>query len=252
VRAEDLAWRVERACFEAWPDLDRRRCGDWIVRAGAGVSRRNNSANPLRPDPKGLEAAIAAAEQAYGDWGLPPTFRIPSFLDPAIDARLEQLGYRLEGETLTLHGPCKGMARQADPEVEMQEAPGDDWLQARALLSGYTPEQMETVRRVLARLDLPAAFATLRRDGRILSLAYGAASDGLFCVEAVVTAHEARRRGLGRRMLMALLASPVARDCEGVCLQVQADNWPALPLYRSLGIDRELYRYHYRRKPPPV
>ena len=31
-----------------------------------------------------------------------------------------------------------------------------------------------------------------------------------------------------------------------LCLQVVADNTPAVALYESMGFDREVYRYHYR------
>ena len=47
----------------------------------------------------------------------------------------------------------------------------------------------------------------------------------------------------------------VERDLLGsgataACLQVEAGNTPARALYQSLAL-AELYRYHYRREPPP-
>ncbi|WP_246757367.1 hypothetical protein [Methylobacterium sp. OT2] len=50
-----------------------------------------------------------------------------------------------------------------------------------------------------------------------------------------------------------------ARCCVGAagegaraaCLQVVAANTPARALYRALGFERELYRYHYRVGPEP-
>ena len=51
-------------------------------------------------------------------------------------------------------------------------------------------------------------------------------------------------------MLFALAAWGRDRGATGVCLQVAADNAPAIPLYRSMGLASELYRYHYRRASP--
>ena len=46
----ELAWRAEQALNNAWPSLDDVRAGDWSARFGAGLTRRNNSANPRRAD----------------------------------------------------------------------------------------------------------------------------------------------------------------------------------------------------------
>ena len=47
----------------------------------------------------------------------------------------------------------------------------------------------------------------------------------------------------------ALVAWSATAGADRVCLQVEEDNAPARPLYASLGIGREIYRYHYRRQP---
>jgi ribosomal protein S18 acetylase RimI-like enzyme len=35
----------------------------------------------------------------------------------------------------------------------------------------------------------------------------------------------------------------------GACLEVEAHNAPARALYDAVGLNKELYRYHYRRQP---
>ncbi len=245
-----LAWRIEQTCFYAWPALNDRPVGDWVARSGRGLYRRTNSANPLRPRPRRIDASIAACEALYRRWEMPTIFRIPSIIDPAMDGRLDRLDYRLEGETLTLFGIREDLVDAPDPDVEILAAPSDEWLTAKAALSGFSPEHGAVYRDVIAGLTLSAAFAALRVDGQIAALAFAARRDGLICIEGVVTDERQRGRGLARRMLSALLASKLAADCEGACLQVQADNSAAVRLYRRLGLTNELYRYHYRREPP--
>jgi ribosomal protein S18 acetylase RimI-like enzyme len=169
-------------------------------------------------------------------------------VDPALASRLDRLGYGSEGETLTLFGVREELDIGTDPRVEIASTPGDDWLAAKAELTGLSAAQTVTLRETLSRLALPAAFACLRVDGRVASLAYIARRQGLLVVESVVTAAPLRGQGLARRMLSTLLASELAAGCTAACLQVQADNTPAIALYRGLGLTTELYRYHYRRE----
>jgi ribosomal protein S18 acetylase RimI-like enzyme len=107
-----------------------------------------------------------------------------------------------------------------------------------------------TYRQILKNLSIPAVFTAVRRDdGRLGALAYGAVHDGIVCVNSVVTNPDFRRQGLARRVIAAVLGWAQERcGATGACLAVVADNAPARALYRDLGFDRDVYRYHYRRR----
>ena len=68
------SWRVEETCFNAFPSLQQVLFGTWLMRFSAGLSRRANSVNPLRPECAGIAAAIAAGEALYRAQGLPTIF----------------------------------------------------------------------------------------------------------------------------------------------------------------------------------
>ncbi len=245
----DLAWRAERALFNAWPSLEETRVGDWTARFGGGLTRRNNSANPLRSSARLDRSDILACEAAFDRWGLRRTFRLPSFLPPEVDQTLEGAGYAREGETVTLFAATDGLHVGMDPRVRIEPSPTAAWLSAKAELSALKPHEAATLRDVVARLAVPAGFVGLHEDGVLASLAYGAIDDGLLCIEGVVTDPAKRGRGLGRAMVAGLIAWSLDNGAKGICLQVQADNAAALALYAAIGLETELYRYHYRRAP---
>lgn len=242
------AWSAERALQMAWPAVEEQPRGDWLARLAPGVSRRANSANPMCAAPRNVEADIAACEALYRARGLPALFRLPSIVEPAADARLNQLGYTIEGETLTLRGEL-APAGPRDPDIAIAARPEAPWLAAMAELQGQTQEQAAVYRRVVESIAVPAGFASLREDGQWAALAFGAVHEGWLCCESVVAHPRRRGRGHARRLLTALLAWGAENGARGVCLQVAADNAPALALYRGLGLASELYRYHYRREP---
>ena len=244
-----LAWRVEQACFNAWPALREVLVEDWIARLAPGVSRRANSANPLSAAACADDELISKCEAVYAGWAAPAIFRVPTLVDQAIDRRLEQRGYAREAETSTLYGDFDGVSHERHADVKLAQRPSSAWLAAKAQMNGFETNQARTYRQVIARLALPGAFAAIRHEGAFASLAFGAIHDGLFCLESVVTAQSLRGRGFSRRTLSALLGWAEARGARGACLQVQSDNAPAVALYRSLGLTTELYRYHYRRTP---
>jgi GNAT superfamily N-acetyltransferase len=246
---EALAWRVEAVCFNAFPSLKQVILDGWLLRFNKGVSRRANSANPLHSDCAGPGAVIEQIEALYRGQSQPTIFRVPSFL-AAIDGPLTARGYYgSEGETCVLYGAMDGVAASADPAVELSPQPDAEWLTAIARLQGHTDAHHRVYRQIVRAIALPAAFAGLRIDGHLAALAYGTVGDGLLCYESVVTDPGRRRQGLAWRVIASLAAWGREQGARAACLQVEATNAPARPLYDRFGLKTELYRYHYRRQP---
>lgn len=242
-----LEWRAEEACHRAWPALGEVQIGDWMLRTAPGISRRSNSLNPLNGDAADVDATLAAARPLFARAGLPVLFRIPTLLSPAVDARLDALGFTAEGETTTLYRDLAGADAVESADIECLPHADDAWFRAMHDLQGHAASQADAYRRVVNAITAPAAFLRLTGEGKTAALAFGAVHGGLLCCESVITDPDFRGRGYARRMMQALFAWSMAQDAEGVCLQVVSDNKPGLALYRALGMTRELYRYHYRR-----
>ncbi len=247
-----LSWRIEEACWNAFPSLKQVLLGGWLLRFGEGLSRRANSVNPLRAECEDVAAAIAAAGAPDPGQGLPAIFRVPSIAELALDRELAMRGYASEGESCVLYGAIDAIklgAAAADPAVRLLPSPEAEWLTAMAALQGHTKAQSATYRRIVGAIALPARFALLAVDSAPAALAYGAIHDGLLCYESVITDPRHRRQGLARRAIASLASWARDSGATGASLQVEAGNAPARALYAGFGLN-ELYRYHYRRAPP--
>ena len=250
MRAAGLAWRVEETCRNAWPALRQVWFDGWALHFSGGLTRRANSANPLGVDCPEPDAVIAGCEALYGHHRQPTIFRLPSLIEPAIDARLAALGYRSEGLSLVLCGDIGDLSARRDPAVSLLARPGSEWLKAMAGLQGRTVTEADLYRRIVESVAVPAAFAALVDDGGLAALGYAAHHDGLICYQSLATDPARRRRGYARRIIASLAGWAADRGATGACLEVEAGNAPARALYAALGFE-ELYRYHYRRQPPP-
>ena len=97
---DDLNWRVETACREAWP-----AAVDVAVMAAAAPLRRAHT-----PDQFGQSASrkarqpgliIDRAEAFYAEHGQSPLFRVPTIAGE-VDGVLDARGYSTEAETITI------------------------------------------------------------------------------------------------------------------------------------------------------
>jgi [ribosomal protein S18]-alanine N-acetyltransferase len=89
-----------------------------------------------------------------------------------------------------------------------------------------------------SQLESPnTCYLIAEEDGEIVGYAGLLSPDGAETgeVHTVTVAEGFRRRGIGRRMLVALLEEAAARGATEVFLEVRVDNPAAQDLYRSLG-----------------
>ena len=249
--AAGLEWRVEETCLNAWPALRQVLLGGWVLRFSEGLTRRSNSANPLKGPRETGNGLIAACEALYQRRQLPAIFRLPSIIDPDLDERLDALGYGREGESCVRYGDLGAVEAASDPEVQLLPRPSREWFAAMAALQHHTGDQRRTYRRIVGAIAIPAAFAAFAVEGEFVALAYGAIHDRLLCYESVITNPRRQRRGYARRLIASLAAWAKDQGAEGACLEVEAHNTAALALYDVVGLKTELYRYHYRREPRP-
>ena len=244
-----LIWKAEQACLNAWPALHNVLLGDWVVRFSEGLTRRSNSANPLRPEARASGATIQQFENLFRAQRLPLIIRVPSMLDPAVDRNLDKIGFAAEGESCVLYADLNSIAARNDDSVEIADGVDDEWLEAMNAMQKRTPEQAEIFDQIVLSIALPAGFATLFDGEEIIAQAYGVIHDDLLCCESVITDEQHRGQGVAHRLMSAMFAWAATQGAKGVCLQVEMNNAPGLKLYRDLGLTTELSRYHYRRQP---
>jgi ribosomal protein S18 acetylase RimI-like enzyme len=216
VRTGDIR-NLEHAAALAWPGIEQRRLGGWLLRFGHGSTRRANSAVPLDvPTGDDLSAII----DWYAAHAVAPLVAAPDRL-----FRIPQ-GVPIDAETLVMTGDVTTTQRRS--AVAIATRPDGEWLR-------------------LYRRDVPVDVLTAVLDGEVaFAMSAGAAvgrgavtesPDGTRWVglSAVHVIETARRRGLARELCEALLAWGAERGATRAYVQVLTDNTAATRLYESMG-----------------
>lgn len=246
--AHPRSWHAEWGCLNAWPALASVVHDGWVLRFANGLTRRANSANPLHDGARLSGGTLQYFENLFRAVDLPLIIRVPTLLDASVDAALARYGFTAEGESIVLYGELAELPNEWEASVDVLSAPDATWRDAITQLQGRTEAQRATYEDIIFSIVLPAGFASLKVEDEVVALAYGAIDGDLLCCESVVTAERHRGRGYGRRLMAGLFGWARRHHATAVCLQVEAHNTAGLALYRGLGLDTELHRYHYRRQ----
>ncbi len=243
---DDLSWRVEEACQNAWPSPRQIIFDGWLLRASGGSTRRTNSVSPLKPGTGDPTEIMTLAEQTYAALGQAAIFRVPT-IAPNMEGPLDRRGYVAEGETHMLYAELCGSALRPCGTVKLASEPDEFWYKARTAITGASHQTARFFKAMVESIVLPKAFCACHAEDDIVAIAYGAIDRDLLVIQSVATHPKRRRQGYGSRTVTGLMQWALSRNVRRSCLQVETENTPARTFYRSLGYDTELYRYHYRR-----
>ena len=241
--------RFEAAGFRAWPASTVTYEGSWLRRLSPGhPTRRPNCVVPLDPgDIRDLEGRVRLAEAAFGDAGVPLVIKETPLCPRPLVEWLAAEGWVSESEcsvqTLTLD--------EALPPAGIDLIPTHDisvFLDACTKVEGNGRTPRDAMERLFASIQPetgmfilgdahahPKAVTLCVRDGDLAGL------------QQVAVSQAERRQGLGFEITAAALRWARMRGAHTAWLQVEAQNAPAMALYRKFGFT-EIYRYRYWRK----
>lgn len=223
---------------EAWPAYEQQTYDGWILRYAGGVTKRANSVLALGR-PADLGGAIEAAEAFYAEKGQRSVFSVGMGAMPGLDDELSARGYETVDPTVVMVG---GGVPQAVHRVRVEERPWPGWLETWWAVDGRYAEGVEVAERICR--GVPALYAAVEEDGQAVAVGRGVPQGETIGIYCMATLPQARRRGLARSVLRALVRRSGARSAY---LVTTAPNEAAQALYRSEGFEARA-RYHYRVK----
>lgn len=235
--ARSLDRRLGELVAEAWPAPFAQDIGGWRLRHADGVTKRANSVLPM-DDPGDVDLAIGRAERFYTALGLPTVFLMDAQTRPeGLDGVLEGRGYEQVEPTIAMTADLSGPYGREG--VDVLDAPSREWLDRWWSVDGGHDHRPPMAEKILTGVSAGYACA----DG--LAVGRGVPQGEWLGVYAMAVAPDARRRGLGRRVLRALLGWGRERGCERAYLVVVERNAAARALYESEGFV-PAGAYHYR------
>ncbi len=237
---------LERVAARGWPSIETVAAHGWLLRADHGFSARANSVLALHsPDPN-LASALATSRAWYADRRLPLLIALPLPARRALDQALARAGWTIANDISMMISRTADQISTSVPGVEIATAPDPAWL------AGYhhPAPSAEVVRALLTRPEL-VAFASVRRDGRVVAIARGVVDEGWLGLSAIEVAPAHRRQGLAGALIGSLSAWATSLGATRTYLQVERANAGAIALYRRLGF-WEHHTYVYRSDPEPV
>ncbi|NLV77899.1 MAG: GNAT family N-acetyltransferase [Rhodococcus sp.] len=235
---------LEHAAAAAWPGIDCAWIDGWFVRAGAGYTRRANSAAPLGERGKVGDVTDPSTHHRLREWfadrALPLTLQIPERLGRVPD------GWETSGATLVMAADLENvpLPPASDPVV-VDAAPSAEWLTLHP--GGDQPIVAAVLRAVLGgtvgfgRIGAPGATPLAIARAAVTDAPDGRRWVGL---SAVRVGDEHRRRGVGTLLCGSLLRWGRDLGATHTYVQVEEDNLAARGLYRELGfVDHHRCRY---------
>ncbi|MDK8767481.1 GNAT family N-acetyltransferase [Corynebacterium freneyi] len=257
VRNSDIR-AVETATAKAFPGIEHRWAGQWLLRAGDGITERSNSALPIGPAAGTSPVPLDDIREFYARHGLPVRIAVPDRICRPAEQLVSGEGWEIGPEIIVMTRSADDLPEPVTPEslpgirAEVLDQPDEQWLalyhfrgralprRALQLLRDDIDGRMSFGRLVLDDGDGDARTVAITR-GTLTESGDGRRWLGFSAVEV---APDLRRRGLGTLMGLHMMHWGAANGADECYLQVVSGNEAGIALYRSLGFG-EHHRHRY-------
>ena len=243
---QTAARRLEELSLNASGAFQSLLYDGWLLGYRRGPTKRLRCVNPFYPSTLPLQEKVDHCTRFYADAGLPVIFRLLPFSEPAnLDAWLERAGWEAFERTLVQRASIEALQLPSAPTADVTIMPVPEWQEPVARLLDVSPALLVQYVEQARAYPLPQAGAILRRDGEVVACGLVKLEGDHAGLFALHTATQHRGQGLGRAIVVALLAEAVRQHARFAYLQVTASNVAALALYRHFGFITA-YEYWYR------
>ncbi len=205
VPPEIAAEAMQAVAERGWPAAETASLGEWVLRASGGVTGRANSVRLAGRPGIPFADALAAVEAWFADRALPPLLQVP--VPSAYDDDLAALGWVVTRSTVLLSAPTadvlsRAAARQSvDLAITASAVPGREWL--AFVEPDLEPDALAAI--LVRPREVVFVEARDASTGTLLGAARASAASspvGRWAgITSVVTAPEARRRGVATTVL---------------------------------------------------
>lgn len=261
VRNSDIR-AVETATAKAFPGIEHAWAGQWLLRAGDGITERSNSALPIGPGAGTSPVPLDEIRAFYARHDLPVRIAVPDRICRPAEQLVAGEGWEVGPEIIVMTRSAADLPAATAPEslpgirAEVLDQPDEEWLalyhfrgkalprRALKLLRDDIDGRMSFGRLVLDEND--GAGGTTPRTVAITRGTLTESGDGRRWLgfSAVEVAPDLRRRGLGSLMGLHMMHWGAANGADECYLQVVSGNEAGVALYRGLGFS-EHHRHRY-------
>ncbi|GAA1471598.1 GNAT family N-acetyltransferase [Corynebacterium felinum] len=246
IRNSDIR-AIELAYAKAFPGIEHRwsDCGQWLLRAGDGITERSNSAAPLGPSAPFVEVPVAEIQQFYASHHLPPLILLPERIGKAALRHVRDLGPEIivmTRDLATLPTVDEFTPQDMAVEFRVDDTPDEQWLSLYHFRGATLPARALQLLRT--EIDGTMGFGRLTIDGTTVAITRGTITDDYLGYSAVEVAPAYRRRGLGTLLGAHMLRWGAHQGAHTAYLQVISTNTAGIGLYEKLGFT-EHHRHRY-------
>lgn len=232
--------RLRRVLQATWPAAETVVVGPFALRRSPGGGRRVTAAT-VEPGAEGLAEALPRAVAQMAAWQQSPIFQVVPET-PGLDALLETEGYVIRDATILYVAEVAALAAIEAPRHSVYAHWPPLAIQAEIWAEGgIGPDRMA----VMERVPTPRLSMMAREKDWPVGTGFVAIHDEVAMVHAIEVRPEARRKGVGGRLMARAAQWAQTEGATHVALAVTEENVGARALYAALGM-QPAARYHYR------